>query len=117
MANASFKDILNVLLMEGAEGLSRLTASRRSFRLAMKTLRDAKNPNAAVLEAWCKEHHKFGFNNKGRASPKAGSTRVYKSMDHKGRRVTGRIPLSVLGDPEKFTVSFEEDVITLRAKP
>jgi len=117
MQRASYKDIQNALLLEGVEALHKIKASKRSFRKAIKELAAAGHAQAKVLEAWCKEHKGFGLNNKGRAPPKAGTTRKYRVQVLKktGRRFIRRLPVAVLGECDVVEVTFATDGITLKA--
>jgi hypothetical protein len=95
------KEVLVEYLTTGVSGVEELEKAkgpltRRTLRDAMKELQD-RGTDFRTLEAWCREKHGFGLNNRHTSrSPKTGEEREYKVQGKAGAPFM-KLPLATLG--------------------
>lgn len=118
MANkkTSWKDVVVELKsVGGLANVAKLGASRAVLREAMRQL-EARGEDYSDLEAWCRQTHGFGLNNRNSRLPRAGDERTYKAQGYPANESAfGKVPLDTLGIRKggRFKVSFAEDQIIL----
>lgn len=113
----SFKDIQIAFLIEGIEGVERLTKGRKNvgqlLRRAVRELKAAGKKTEA-LDRFISENH--GPGTRGRAVPASGQERIYKAQRIHAGGPFLRLPLAPLGTGKggSVKVRFERDQIVVR---
>jgi hypothetical protein len=118
-SSVSFKDVQITYLMNGVDSVIQMyekgNASKTTVRRALRQLKNS-GQSVEKLEDWVIQQ--FGSSGRGRTSPNAGETRMYKAQKVNNSGSFLRLPLDVLGvdKGQKLRVRFESDMITVSKK-
>ena len=113
----SFKDIQIAYLIEGVDGVKRLTSERRNvaplLRRAERELRSAGR-KTETLSKYITEN--FGTGTRGRSVPVQGQERIYRAQKLNMGGAFLRLPLGPLGTEKggRVKVKFEENKIIVQ---